>query len=330
MRGINPIVSIYNAGATRRRTSRTRARSTSSSRRASSAACRGSRLHRRQRAELELLLAAAVRQRRRRRRGAVVLPAARRELRRDQGDAPERHGDRRRARLARRRRPARRASLALPHHVHPRSRSRVPRERPQDADHGRLRRARVRRHVGDAAEHAARRARRSRKATTRSSSQLLGQAFDGTAQRGSTLPIFYGEFGVESAIPADKAGVYTGTESAKTVDEATQARYYAEAFRLALCQPNVIGIMVFHVSTRARSVPGSPAPSTPTERRSRRSRRSATRRSPRTRAPRRSCPDRTAPTVSVSTTGGTVAASRRRRASGSARSRSSSTALSPT
>ena len=27
----------------------------------------------------------------------------------------------------------------------------------------------------------------------------------------------------------------------------TQARYYAEAFRLALCQPNVIGIMVFHV-----------------------------------------------------------------------------------
>src|SRR5919199_704544 len=31
---------------------------------------------------------------------------------------------------------------------------------------------------------------------------LLGQAFDGTPQAGSTLPIFYGEYGVESVIPA--------------------------------------------------------------------------------------------------------------------------------
>jgi hypothetical protein len=78
---------------------------------------------------------------------------------------------------------------------------------------------------------------------------LLGSAFDGTAQRGSTLPILYGEFGVESAIPAEKARAYSGTEpdSSGAVDEATQARYYAEAFKLALCQPNVIGIMVFHV-----------------------------------------------------------------------------------
>jgi hypothetical protein len=76
---------------------------------------------------------------------------------------------------------------------------------------------------------------------------LLGAAFDGTAQKGSKLPIFYGEYGVESAIPPAKAQVYSGAEVAKTVDEATQAQYYAEAFRLALCQPNVIGIMVFHV-----------------------------------------------------------------------------------
>ena len=31
--------------------------------------------------------------------------------------------------------------------------------------------------------------------------KLLGQAFDGTAQPGSTLPIVYGEFGVETVIP---------------------------------------------------------------------------------------------------------------------------------
>ena len=78
---------------------------------------------------------------------------------------------------------------------------------------------------------------------------LLGAAFDGTAQRGSNLPIVYGEFGVETTIPSAKAGAYSGVEppTSGAVDEATQARYYAEAFKLALCQPNVIGINVFHV-----------------------------------------------------------------------------------
>lgn len=79
---------------------------------------------------------------------------------------------------------------------------------------------------------------------------LLGQAFDGTAQRGSTLPIFYGEFGVESIIPSSKASVYTGTEPSTThpVSEATQAAYYTEAIKLAMCQPNVVGIELLHVS----------------------------------------------------------------------------------
>ena len=44
---------------------------------------------------------------------------------------------------------------------------------------------------------------------------LLGKAFDGTAQRGSKLPIFYGEYGVETTIPADKAHLYTGSENAE-------------------------------------------------------------------------------------------------------------------
>lgn len=76
---------------------------------------------------------------------------------------------------------------------------------------------------------------------------LLGKAFDGTAQKGTTLPILYGEYGIESTIPSAKASSYTGAEDAPTVDEATQGSYYAQAFRLAQCEPNVIGIMIFHV-----------------------------------------------------------------------------------
>jgi hypothetical protein len=77
---------------------------------------------------------------------------------------------------------------------------------------------------------------------------LLGVAFDGTAQAGSTLPILYDEYGVETIIPAAKASLYTGTEPATTkpVDEATQAAYYREAIAMSFCQPNVEGILLFH------------------------------------------------------------------------------------
>ena len=75
----------------------------------------------------------------------------------------------------------------------------------------------------------------------------LGQAFDGTAQKGSTLPIVYDEFGVESQISADREGLYTGVEptTIHPVDEATQAAYYAQAIGLAFCQPNVKAFLVF-------------------------------------------------------------------------------------
>jgi hypothetical protein len=137
---------------------------------------------------------------------------------------------------------------------------------------------------------------------------LLGKAFDGTAQRGSTLPIFYGEYGVETAIPAEKAGAYTGGEVAKTVDEATQAAYYAEAFRLALCQPNVIGIMLFHtVDERALGAwqsgtyyaDGTPKSSLPAIRDAANAARAGT---------AATCPDRIAPTVAVTTPNGAVSA----------------------
>jgi hypothetical protein len=85
---------------------------------------------------------------------------------------------------------------------------------------------------------------------------LLGQAFDGTAQRGSALPILYDEFGVESDVPASKASLYTGTEPATVhpVPEATQAEYYNDALQLAFCQRNVIGLLLFHfVDEQARA-----------------------------------------------------------------------------
>ena len=77
--------------------------------------------------------------------------------------------------------------------------------------------------------------------------RLLGEAFDGTAQPGSDLPILYGEYGVESEIPAAKTALYTGTEPATTkpVSESTQATYYRQALALAFCQPSVEGMLLF-------------------------------------------------------------------------------------
>ena len=82
---------------------------------------------------------------------------------------------------------------------------------------------------------------------------LLGQAFDGTAQPGSTLPILYAEYGVETVVPPGKAHLYTGAEPATTrpVDETTQAERYEEALQLAFCQPTVSGFFVFHAQDEA-------------------------------------------------------------------------------
>jgi hypothetical protein len=79
--------------------------------------------------------------------------------------------------------------------------------------------------------------------------RLLGQAFDGTPQAGSTLPIVYGEFGVEARIPAAKRRFYEGTEpdSVRPVDERTHAQYYRQALQIAYCQPNVQAVFIFHL-----------------------------------------------------------------------------------
>ena len=81
--------------------------------------------------------------------------------------------------------------------------------------------------------------------------QTLGQAFDGTGQPGSALPIVYDEYGVQSKIPAAKAHAYTNLKTVPAKDavsEATQAAYYRQAFQMAYCQPNVVGMLIFHVS----------------------------------------------------------------------------------
>jgi len=77
---------------------------------------------------------------------------------------------------------------------------------------------------------------------------LLGEAFGGTGQAGSALPILYDEFGVEAQIPAAKSSLYTGTEPATTkpVTETTQAAFYRRALQLAFCQPSVTGLLFFH------------------------------------------------------------------------------------
>lgn len=79
---------------------------------------------------------------------------------------------------------------------------------------------------------------------------LLGRAFDGTAQKGTRLPVVYDEFGVETRPPAGMAALYSGTEATTThpVDEATQARYYAEGMHLAACEPTVEAFMVFELT----------------------------------------------------------------------------------
>jgi hypothetical protein len=77
---------------------------------------------------------------------------------------------------------------------------------------------------------------------------LLGQAFDGTAQKGSKLPILYDEYGVDSQIPIGKREFYEGRELSRPVPEATQATYYRQALQMAACQPTVRGFLVFHVT----------------------------------------------------------------------------------
>jgi hypothetical protein len=100
--------------------------------------------------------------------------------------------------------------------------------------------------------------------------ELLGAAFDGTAQEGSELPILYGEIGIETPVPPAKQHLYTGNEIVPTVDPAEQARAYRRALELAACQPTVEVVLLFHFrdepalegwQSGVRNVDGTPKPS---------------------------------------------------------------------
>jgi len=76
----------------------------------------------------------------------------------------------------------------------------------------------------------------------------LRDAFDGTAQPGSSLPIAYTEFGVQSRIPDRLRDLYVnhGDPAARdAVDPTTQGAYYARAIELAACQPTVDALVLF-------------------------------------------------------------------------------------
>ncbi len=78
--------------------------------------------------------------------------------------------------------------------------------------------------------------------------KALGQAFDGTNQIGSKIPVIYDEYGIESTIPKSKAKKYTGAEPASTkpVSPAVQGERYKQALSLAFCQPTVEGMFLYH------------------------------------------------------------------------------------
>jgi hypothetical protein len=81
--------------------------------------------------------------------------------------------------------------------------------------------------------------------------RVLGRAFNGTAQAGSTLPIVYAEFGIESKIPRAKRRAYNHlkTKAARAgVTEGRQAVRYRQALAVAQCQPTVVGLLLFHVT----------------------------------------------------------------------------------
>ena len=78
---------------------------------------------------------------------------------------------------------------------------------------------------------------------------LLDEAFKGTEQPGTRLPIYYTEFGVQTSVPRPKLRFYNDAGSAErsdTVDFGRQAAYYRTALSLSYCQPTVSGIFVFH------------------------------------------------------------------------------------
>ncbi len=87
--------------------------------------------------------------------------------------------------------------------------------------------------------------------------QAVWDAFNGTAQPtfaetggtfGSPLRLELDELGWQVAVLPPLAGLYFGTETLPTIDETTQAQYYADSIQLAECDPTVVSLSFFLLS----------------------------------------------------------------------------------
>src|SRR5207237_7499007 len=86
--------------------------------------------------------------------------------------------------------------------------------------------------------------------------QAVWDAFNGTAQPtfdetpyhdsfAPPLRLQLDELGWQVVIPPALAGLYYGTETMPTIDEATQAQYYADSITMAECDPAVDSLNFF-------------------------------------------------------------------------------------
>jgi hypothetical protein len=85
--------------------------------------------------------------------------------------------------------------------------------------------------------------------------QAWWDAFNGTAQPlfreagqsgGPFVRIYVDEVGYQARIPAEKAGLYIGTENVPVIDEETQGTWYAQLIAMMACDPNVALLNFFH------------------------------------------------------------------------------------
>jgi hypothetical protein len=70
---------------------------------------------------------------------------------------------------------------------------------------------------------------------------------------GHSIPIVYGEYGIQTRVPRWAASLYNGVQPAseKAVGDAQQAIDYEEAIALAACQPLVRMLIFFHLTDDA-------------------------------------------------------------------------------
>ena len=208
---------------------------------------------RRQRAQPQPLLAAPVRAGRKRCRRDRLRAAARRDLRRAEAGRLRPRGRRRRPRSARLGRPERVPPDPLADPVHPRPRPRVPSERSRPSADGRLLAPPLRGEPSRAADAAppAHDLARHRRLPQAGAAARTRVRRDRPAWLEATRAL-RGVRGRDDH-PAGQGGcVHRAARWSSRSTPSTQARYYAEAIRLARRQPTVAGIYIFHVVDETR------------------------------------------------------------------------------